>query len=195
MLKSGGHARLLLLFPQREDLLQMECRVESLGYDIYGTTTWDEARSILLAEEVHILVVPFDFPGVTRLEVLGWIEAEKLPTQVLFLHDLEDTRITCQAVRLFPRASVLDRDQVPFLRWKLRKLIQESHLPVRPFPQLRLGQILARLGRLDSRILERCLELQQDEFPETRPRLGQILVQEGVVDAQTLDAALRLQAA
>lgn len=195
MFHPGGHARLLLLFPRREDLLRMECRVESLGYDIYGATDWDEAQQILLAEEVHILIVPFVLAGVTRLSMLRWIETEKLPTQVLFLHDLEGKRITCQAVHLFPRASVLNRDQVPFLRWKLRKLVQEGDIPVRPFPRLRLGQILARLGRIDPRILQRCLELQQDDLPETRPRLGEILVREGVVDSMTLDAALRLQAA
>lgn len=99
---------------------------KELGCEVVGeAANGSEACERLREEPVDILVCDIRMPGKSGLEVVRWIEQEKLPVKIIFLTAYSDFEYARQALHYGVRDYVVKTDYIEMLPEAVKKVIAE----------------------------------------------------------------------
>lgn len=99
MLKTGPNTILLV---EDEDTLRlsMEIKLKVSGrYGVVSCATGEDAVELLKQRTFDIVLLDYRLPGISGLEVLRWMQSEKIATPVIVLSGIESSSVPLDAMR------------------------------------------------------------------------------------------------
>jgi CheY-like chemotaxis protein len=193
-----GTAKILLVDDRQENLLALEAILSGLGHELVKASSGEEALKRLLAEDVAVILLDVQMPGMDGFETASHIKQRERTRDIPILFLTAIDAAAHQAFRGYA-AGAVDYLAKPFDPWVLRAKVAvfvELHERRRQLEtqteQLREEAALLRSGRLQelSEATVAKLEALQDVLPADVPADAQRCVQEALAAAEVLRQSL-----
>jgi CheY-like chemotaxis protein len=193
-----GTAKILLVDDRPENLLALEAILSGLGHELVKASSGEEALKRLLAEDVAVILLDVQMPGMDGFETASHIKQRERTRDIPILFLTAIDAAAHQAFRGYA-AGAVDYLAKPFDPWVLRAKVAvfvELHERRRQLEsqteQLREEAALLRSGRLQelSEATVAKLEALQDALPGDLSADAQRCVQEALAAAEVLRQSL-----
>ncbi|HWH28624.1 MAG TPA: response regulator [Mycobacteriales bacterium] len=195
---AAGSAKILLVDDRPENLLALEAILSGLGHELVKAASGEEALKRLLAEDVAVILLDVQMPGMDGFETASHIKQRERTRDIpiLFLTAIDGA--AHQAFRGYA-AGAVDYLAKPFDPWVLRAKVAvfvELHERRRQLEaqteRLKEEAALLRSGRLQELSAATVAKLHalRDALPEELPAGAARAVEEAVAAAEVLQQAL-----
>lgn len=198
MTPAGDAAKILLVDDRPENLLALEAILSGLGHELLTATSGEEALKRLLVEDVAVILLDVQMPGMDGFETASHIKQRERTRDIpiLFLTAIDGA--AHQAFRGYA-AGAVDYLAKPFDPWVLRAKVAvfvELHERRRQLED-QAAQLREHVGLLGSGRLQELseatvakLQLLRTALPAPVPAAAEQAVEEALAAAEVLRAAL-----
>ncbi len=189
-------ARILMVDDRPENLLALEAILQGLGHELIKAASGEEALKRLLTEDVAVILLDVQMPGMDGFETAGHIKKRERTRDIpiLFLTAIDGE--AHQAFRGYA-AGAVDYLSKPFDPWVLKAKVgvfielyeRRSELAAQA-EELRRQLARYDMAELDELSRQSCAALEQARAAQGGPE-GAALLEEAAVAAQALRRALQ----